>query len=362
MSEKSIQTELSDIIGQMTSQAQSMTPTNEPTAPPTPEPAQAEPAVTPPNVAEPVVAAPAASPVAPTEKKIDVDAVVESWDDPLPAASSTPPASAAPAVTPQAPAVTVPSLELQEIAKVLKKETLTSKDEALRELESRLKQAEAISALPDPVKKAVEIAALGGNYLEYLGVSQIDWTKEDPITLYENYVEDQFVDSTGRVDIERVDKFLDKLDDDEKEFRGRELQKQYTAYQAQQKANIENQARMERAAFEGSVRKAIESTDNIAGFKLTPSHKEELYSFIVSGQDVKQPDVNTRLFNAFITKYWSKIDSFRKQQVRNSTMKTVLDEVTVPQITPVGTPGGVQTGSSDFSLDTYIKNLQVARK
>jgi hypothetical protein len=360
MNEQSIQTELSDLIGQMVTQSTTNNATPEPTSV-TPEPTPVVPAVPAPNVAAPAVTPDSGVDVS-TAPQIDVDAVIDSWDSATTAVPNQTTATAAPVAVPQVPTPSPTSaLEISELAKVLHKESFISKDEALRELESKVRQAELISSLPEPVQKAMEIAALGGNYLEYLGVSQTDWMKEDPITLYENYVEDQYVGADGRVDIEKVDKLLDKMDDDEKELRGRELQRQYVNYQAQQKARYENQARSDRYNFEQSVRKAVDAMDNIANFKLSPSHKEELYSYVVSGQDLKQPDVNQRLVNAFITKNWGKIDNFRKQQIKNSTLKKLIDEVTVPVITPVGQAPTPQ-GNSGFSLDDYVKQMAINRR
>jgi hypothetical protein len=355
---KSLFEELSALETQLASQVALQEPSPAAAPAPTSTTPPAEGATTAP-ANEPVVAA--TPPVTPAPVvPADSNSVVDSWDEPQqpssPASAAAPAAATAPA--PAVPPIVATSLDVSELAKVLKKDAIKTKDEVFSELETTVKQAELISALPEQMKSALEIAALGGNYLEYLGISQIDWTKEDPITLYENYVEDQFTNAQGQTDFERVEKLLDRLDDDEKELRGRELQRQYVTYQAQQKAAIESQARQQKASFESNLRSAVDSLSDIAGFKLSPAHKEELYAYVVSGADLKQPDIKTRIFNAFVTKYWPKLDAYRKQQIKNATVKQIIDEVTVPEITSVGMIPSPAPSNVGFSMNDYIKSLE----
>lgn len=303
---------------------------------------------------------PTPAPVAVTPAvKVDVDALVDSWDSEQAQTPVTPVpvASAPPVVT---PTVETSSMVLSELAKVLGKDNI-SREEAIKVVQEIKSKVEDFSTLPPNLVKAVEIARSNGNYLEYLGVNVIDWSKEDPVILYENYIEDQLRDQTGQVDYERVDKFLDKIDEDEKELRGRELQRQYINAQAQQKAYYEAQAKAEKSQFENTLRRTLDSLDKIADFKLSPSHKEELFSDIVSGRDLKETDLQTRVFNAFVKKYFTKLDAFRKTQIRNSVKKEILDEVTVPVIKPASEQVVTQTGATKFSLDDYIKTLPITR-
>lgn len=356
MEPKTIQSELQDLIGQMSAQ---VTKPQEPVATtPNPDPSVQ---TTPAAVTEVPNAVPATTPVTepakvqePAKTSIDVDAVVEDWETKAP--TTAVPASATPVV--ETPKVHE-SIDFSEFAKVLNKETIKSKEELISTVQEKMKDAELLTKVPETLKKAIEIASLGGNYLEYLGVSQIDWAKEDPILLYENYVIDQYTDDQGQTNYEKADTILDKLDDAEKELRGRELQRQYITYQGQQKSQYEYQARQVKQNFEQAVRKGVEGITEIAGFKLSPSKKEELYSYVISGQDLNQQNIQTRLFNAFITKNWGALDSFRKTQIKNAAQKQLLDEVTVPNITPVGEPVLTPTTqTSGFSFDNYIRGME----
>lgn len=348
-----------DLIKQNSAQPEPAPVSTEPTSAPAPVPTP--PAVTPtpspsnvtPATVEP--SAPAAEPTIPPVST-DIDGPADNWDVDAPAVT--------PAVTP-APAA-VPTLtvtpDFSNLAKVLGKETIKSSDELVSAVNEIKAKADLVSQLPEQLQKAIEIANLNGNYLEYLGVSVIDWGKEDPVTLYENYVINQFTDSQGQVDYERVDKLLEKIDDDEKELRGRDLQRQYMTYQAQEKQRAEQQARITRQNFEQDVKRTVDNLSDVAGFKLSPTHKAELYSYIISGEDQKNKDVSQRVMNAFVTKYFSKIDSFRKTQIRNATKKEILEQATIPQLnTPADGVTPVEP-AKPYGLSDYLKELEQKKR
>ncbi len=273
--------------------------------------------------------------------------IVEDWDTVAPA----------PVVAPVtvAPVQVQPQFDFSDVAKALGQE-IKSKEDLIQSVTATKAKVDALSSLPENLAKAIEISQLGGNYLEYLGVTQVDWSKEDPITLYENSVINDLTDTNGAVDYERVDRILDKIDDDEKELRGRNLQRQYSTYQSNQKAQLENQARAQRQAFEQSVKRSVEGLNEIFGFKLSPAHKDELYSDIVKGEDLKQADVNQRIINRFITKNFGKIDSFRKTQIQNAVKREMLQEAQLPALTP-STETLTSAPAKAYGLEDYIKEL-----
>lgn len=321
----------------------------EPPAQTAPEPGKA-PETTAASADQPITPKP--EPVKP--QTVDVDGVVDGWD------------SESPVVTPPVQPTTVQtptSYDFSDFAKVLGKDDLKSKDDVVKVVSEIKAKVDSLATLPEPLAKAIEIANLNGDYLSYLGVSQIDWSKEDPVLLYENYITNQFTDAqTGNVDFERVDKFLDRLDEDEKELRGKELQKGYIAQQQYQKQQIEQQARAQKQNFEQSLRRTIDSLSEIAGYKLTPSHKEELYSYISHGEDLMESDLSNRVVNAFVKKNFNKIDSFRKQQIRNAVKKEILEEAVLPEVKPVSATPDVSKPSTGYTLDDYLKDLQNKQK
>lgn len=325
----------------------------EPQTPPvaTPAPVGQVPA----TPASPNVDIPAATAPTPTQApvaQVDLNAVVDEWDTPV-TASATP--EPQPATTP-VPTTVLP--DFSEIAKVLNLGEGKSKDEVIRAAQELKQKAESIGTLPEDLAKAVEIANIGGNYLEYLNVTSVDWAKEDPIVLYENYIIDRFSDEQGNVNTDKVDSLLDKMDENEKELRGRELQSQYIMLQKQQKQNIESQAMQKKAQFEQSVKSALDAFDNVAGFKLSPSHKAELYKEIVSGNDLRHNDLKSRVEMAALRKYWSKMDEYRKTQIKNATLRQTLEEATFPKLNSSSSPAAPTNASNKYGIDDYVKELE----
>lgn len=290
------------------------------------------------------------APVVTEVVKVNPDAAVENWDG----TQSAPP-KIEPTTTPVASPV-----DYSKVANVLGKEKITTEDELVNEVKSVKQQLESYKALPETLVKAVELAKQGGNYLEYLGVSQVDWSKEDPITLYENHVEDQFTNSDGTVDLDKVDKLLDALTDEEKELRGRDLQHRYVNYQIQLKTNLEAQARSERANFEASLRSTVNQLNEVGSFKLNQNHKEELFGDILSGKDLQFGNLQQRAIAYFIRKNWDKIDSFRRQQIKNAATREVLDEAQIPAIRPAAESAAVPS-TKGYGLDDFLKEIEQNR-
>lgn len=339
----SIQTELSSLIKTFAENSikhpQADDPFQSVDAPPVPVVEKVEVPAT-----EPVTP-PVATPV--VEKPTE-ETSFDNWDDSEPQTTQTP----------ATPEPVVASVDLTPLAKVLGKEELKQVEDAVKEIEEIKKKAEIVGTLPEDLGKAIEIARLGGNYLEYLGVSQIDWGKEDPVVLYENYVEDQFFDpKTNLVDYEKADKLLDSISDDEKEFRGKELQKAYIAHQKSQKDLILNQAKNAKAQFESTVRETVNSLTDINGYKLNPAKKAELLEFVLSGNDLKESDVKTRVVNAFVKKYFTQLDKYMKTQVKNATQRKMLEEAQLPSVKP-STETVEVSPKKGYGLNEYLEDLK----
>jgi len=304
-------------------------------SPPQPPALAAPVAAVTPNVEPVATVVPVVAPMV-----VDVDTPVENWelDAPEP-------------VTPVAPVI-----DFQSIAKELGFENVKTKEEFAKQVSEIKIKAEAasknIEVLPQDLAKAVDIAKQGGNYLEYLKVSAVDWAKQDPILLYENWVYNSLA-KNGK-NVEEIDEFLDKQSDIEKDLKGRELQNQYIGFQQQQRSNIENQTRAEKQQFDGAVQTALTSLNDIYGFRLNESQKETLYRDFTTNQIGRAllaqtgGDFKQALTGLFNIKYGDKIDRFRKQQIKNATKRELLEEIQNPKLT---TPANVGTPLSTEKVD-----------
>lgn len=360
----SLEKELTDLVGKwapapVEPPVQTQEPVVAPAAISTPTPAPVEPVV------------PKVEPTATKkeEPKVDLEAVVDSWD--IDATPATPSAAVAIDVTNKAK-VDVPYFDFSEVAKVLNTEVKSKDDiiKAISEYKTKVDQINADQAsLPQPLLKAIEIARQNGNYLEYLGVSRTDWSKKDPVEVYEDYVVDRLTDpATGQVDYEKVDQFLDKIDDVEKEIRGKELISSYSNYQSQMLSSIEREAADMKARQDAALRQALNTVEDVAGFKLSQAHKDDLYNWYNSGQMWKDLfhdasgniDFKKVVTNGFISKYWGKLDNFRKQQIKNAAKREILEELQQPSLTTSTEPAQVDS-SKPYNLDDYLKELKKSR-
>lgn len=365
MENKSISEELADLERSMVSQITNSIENNAPDGAPAaqqPEPTSTksvEPGI--PSKEVDVVEPPKSKPDEPVEdpkpaqkeqpKKVDPDALVEDWDSPSETVLNEDPNSQ-------------PKVDFSDVAKALGVQEIKTKDDLVKVVSEYKTKAEElekrVSSVPKELEKAIEIANLGGNYLEYLRVGSVDWSKEDPVVLYENYVIDSFADENGNVDMDQVNEFLDSKQEIEKELLGKQLRAQYVAHQNQTKTALEQQARQERAKFESDVKAALAKIDNIAGFKLSDLHKDDLYKRITSGEDLRYSDVGERIVTAFLRKNFEKIDSVRKTQIRNAALRETLEQTQMPQLKTTVQPADPQ-GSKGFSFDDYIKDLETKK-
>lgn len=361
---KTIQTELAQLLGDLAKTATSSTaveptPSDNSGITTTPTPT-VEPAPVVPNVVPPVVTP---EPVAIVAKPDNLETIVEAWDEDASGTAPTVPSATQPATT------SAPSFDFSKMANVLGKEIKTE-DELVTTISDLKKVVDSYSqektSIPQDLAKAIEIAKLQGNYLEYLNVSSVDWNKQDPVEVFENYIIDRATDASGNVDYEKVDAYLDKIDDFEKEVKGRELILNYVNAQKQVQAQIEAKAVEEKRQREQGLRVALDSVSDINGFKLSPTHKEEIFNAFVSGNAIKNMfydgagklDFNKVVKALFITKYWDKVDNFRKQQVRNAAKREILENLTQPSLSTASSVVNPAPSKNGYSLDDYVADLK----
>lgn len=257
-----------------------------------------------------------------------------------------------------------------ELGKAVGLEEIKSKDELInrvKELKEGVEKANEekkslLESIPEDLVKAVELAKQNGDYLSYLGVSSVDYSKVDPIDLYEAYVEDSLANPDGTVDYDKVDEYLDSLSDVDKELRGKQLKAQYIETQNQKKVYLQAQAEESRIRKERLVKEAVDKLNVVNGFKVSPSHKQELYNDLVSDplKDYRKGnslDYEKMVKDRFIVKYYEKLDRFRQTQIKNGVKREMLNEITNPQITKPGTVAAPEKKKEGYSLADLLNDV-----
>jgi hypothetical protein len=206
-------------------------------------------------------------------------------------------------------------------------------------------KVEETAGLPDNLKKAIEIAQLDGDYLQYLGVTSVDYSQVDNTVLVQDQLARlpsmQLANGEG-VDIEKLAEALEGMTDLDIEMRGSEIKTTLTAQQDTFKANVEREAQAARLEADTNLKAALDKMQEVRGFKINGTHKKKLYDSISSGQMVQdlfygadgKMDYNKVAKIVFDATYGDKVNSFLKQRITTSTKKELLKKLSNTQIEP----------------------------
>lgn len=329
----------------------------EPAVEPVPATAVTEPTPVPTLMTQPAVE-PSTEPVAaatPTEPVVDNK--IDDWDadvTPEPVTTSTPTAA----------------FDFSEMGKALGTEEIKTKEDLISYVSKVKSEAESaksgLSDLPQELTQAIELAKQGGDYLSYLKVSAIDYGKLDPVDVYEEYVIDRSTDQNGNVDFDKVNTFLDSIQDFDKELRGKEIIKNLQAQQLNAVKQLESQAQARKEKAISSVQSVLSTLDDVNGFKLKSTHKQELFDWIVSGKMMKEAffseqtgdyDFSKVVKAAALLKYGEKMDAYRRQQIRNSVKRELLDDLQNPQIDKPTIAAGAEP-KKGYDLGDFLDDLK----
>lgn len=191
-------------------------------------------------------------------------------------------------------------------------------------------QKKLFESIPDDLKKAIELAQTGVDYLDYLGVATIDYDAVgDRDLLFHNMR--SYFDSD-----EELEDYLDDMGDTEVKIRGKQLRQQLKAEQqsyAQQK-EVEVKKRM--AEAEKKLSESVGKLKTVNGFKVKPTHKKAILESFKTGDINKvfygDGDYDKMVENAFKVKYFDAIVDFMRQRVANDTKRQMVDEISNPNL------------------------------
>jgi hypothetical protein len=274
--------------------------------------------------------------------------------------------------SPETPAVEVtnstPSFDFSELGKSIGLGEIKDKDELVTKIKSL--ETKALDGVPDNLKKALELAKQGGDYLSYLGVSQVDYSSVDPVELFKNdlfaRIKSMNPQATKQELEDRYTEALGAYAPIQQLVEGQKLQKSYTDYQKSEAIRIEQEARQRKATADAKVKESIDRLEEINGFKLKPNHKAQMYDYITSGQLQKdlfsQDGYNYEALVdiAFQRKFGKKATEFLWNKAKTTTKKEIVKELTNPQIEkPVEKPSVENTEVNP--MEAWLKQLQAKR-
>lgn len=331
-----------------------------PVAQPAPEPSVTQPLV---QTIPPVAPAPAEA--APVTKKPE-EAVP-------PTTSTTPPAvEARPEISleedfqwdkeiPEISSATVAdgtsAIDYKKIGSALSLEVDSEKDflAKISERLTKLKELEALSSdsVPDQLKQAIEVAKKGGDWLSFTGVTAVDFSKTDPVMLFEKEYEraniHRFKGADGQIDWAKFDEEVDSIAPGIKVLQGNQIKAALVQKQESQKASIIAQAAVQRETFQKNLGEAVKELPTLLpkeqfGITIEPKHTSYLYEGINSGSLIKKhlgdidPAVLSKLDSKKLMKtiaiaeFGKNISELRFKQGEVAGKKAILVNTQNPQL------------------------------
>ena len=352
---KTVQNELSDLLGEFARQSVGLPPeTATPATTGAPEPAKVvvEEKVEPVSTAQ---VAPEEQPAPETKETVVEDGPVADWD--------TDPNAAAPDKTSGIPDNTE---IFNELGSALGLEKVSTKEDLIKAASALAEKAKGpdTSNIHPELLKAIELSKSGGDFYEYLKITSVDYSKADPVTLYEDYVIDQLTDANGNVNEDEVNDYLDTMKESEKRLKGIELQKRLVYEQGRKVKEIETEAIQKKEKQDADLKAALGHLQEVDGFKLSDSHRKEVFSW-VTGKMMKDlfygPDGNLDPEKvakvAFRNLYHDKVHSYQVNRIKNATKREFYEDITNAQIkapTTLTNP----TPKKGYDISNYISELE----
>jgi hypothetical protein len=216
-----------------------------------------------------------------------------------------------------------------------------SRDEFKTKVKELTSKEDPLKGVPENLRKAVEFAKNGGDALQYLKISQVDYSQIDPAVLFEN----QILSTVG--DKAKAQEYLDSLSPLAKEIEGEKLKQQYIQLQAQQEAQLRaeldantKKELQRKAENEERLRSTLNKVEDVAGFKVKPSQKDKFLKDVTEGNLTKKLFFNEKgeydydkMFRiAFLAENFDSIQKYYKGKVKNETTRQIINEISNPTI------------------------------
>jgi hypothetical protein len=224
---------------------------------------------------------------------------------------------------------------------------------------STLEKTSNLEGVPDILKQTLEVAKKGGDWVQYAGVSAVDFSKFEPIDLFERDYERlnsyRFKNPDGTIDIDKLDLELDSIADGVKAMHGEQIKAKLVAEQNYRKNQIIAEATAQQEKFQKSLAEATTGLSKALpsesfGIVIEPKHSSHLYEGITKGTLIKKhlgdidPSILSKLDASKLAKtlaiaeWGEKISQFRYKQGEVAGKKALLQSSQNVQITPVSSP------------------------
>ncbi len=273
-----------------------------------------------------------------------------------------------------------PKYDFKSLGKALDLEDIDSEDKLIshyKTVVSKNKELEKISAdftsAPEPLREALEVAKAGGDYLEYLGISTVDYDSIDDRSLYEESLINLglFVDKAGNIDEDGLAEYIDSLPEKTIGVEAAKVRAQAKQQQAIQKQAIVQKAEAQRQATVKALRDALNSMESVGPFKLSESHRKAMFDDMSSGQIMKvlfydsngKFDYQKAARIYFKEKYEQRINQLLSDAVKNQTTKKIANDLKNVDLNNNGRPTNPTTPNNAVDpIDAWMAKMMKSGK
>lgn len=218
---------------------------------------------------------------------------------------------------------------------------------------TKLKELEALSldTIPEPLKKAIEIAKQGGDWSQYAQASAVDFSSLKPEELFEQEYErvnaHRFKQADGTIDYAALDAEIDSISPGLKAMQGGAIKNALIQRQQQQQTAVLAEAAAQQDRFQKSLGEAAKEVTSLLpkekfGIALDAKHGSYFYKGITDGSLVKKhlgnidPSVLVKLDGKklmktlMIAELGEKISEFQRKQGEVIGKKALLQSTQNP--------------------------------
>lgn len=200
--------------------------------------------------------------------------------------------------------------------------------------ESKISADEWKNGVPQNLIEAVELSKGGGDYLDYLNVSSIDYSSIPDIDIVASALYPDFT-KDGVVDEDALNEYVDTLTDTQIRVEASKLRRNYEANQEHSKNEKIALANQRRQDVKEGIEKALSSYDDVGGFKVPLSEKNFIRNSVNNDTLMKDLFFNSKgvldyeKVRDVVFKYrnFDKIKRFWETKFVNQTKRDVISKM-----------------------------------
>lgn len=231
----------------------------------------------------------------------------------------------------------VEELDYVKLSQDLGFEGVKNKDQLLEKYKKDLDQAkeDALSGLPDALKEAILFAKEGGDFMEVLNISSIDYDKVSNRELLEAKYHKYFVDEDGKFDKDAFEEWVDSEGKAKVNMLADQIRSEEKLVQKNKLAVVRDKALRDKEKLNSELKTELDRIDSIGGVKLSQSQKDSMFRDTVSGLAMEEMFYeggkisNKKLAqNLFKVRMFDKAIQIAKTSAKNDGKREVISRAT----------------------------------